>query len=74
MQASDRDLDRRCFLADGKPKKGYATFDEAFEVVAEGFGQNSTQTHVYRCPEHGYHLGRHRPTSGGSPNGRRAVH
>ncbi len=47
---------RHCISRKGVPKRAYATEAEALEA-AEGFGFEKGAYHVYRCREHGYHLG-----------------
>jgi hypothetical protein len=63
MQTADSNRvtvpERQCFRHDGEPKKGYATFDEAFALVMGAIGHGSKRVHVYLCPICGlYHVGR----------------
>ena len=53
--------ERQCVRADGYPKKGYRSFDEAFEQIALIRGPRGQRTHVYRCGLCDlYHLARNR--------------
>lgn len=49
--------ERQCHTAGGVPKVGYDTFDEAHAVVLSIGTNQRKRVHVYRCVEHGWHVG-----------------
>jgi hypothetical protein len=61
MQTADSNRvtvpERQCFRHDGEPKLAFETFDEAFAMVSGAIGHGSKKMRVYKCQQHGWHVG-----------------